>query len=174
MSPDWSWTEYGRGLAVDAVRLWTDCGCGQFADMDNSWLRLRSWTGHDHGLTAGGTRTQTGCGHGLDQDKDADWTRPRSRRGCGLAADRTTMRTSAWILRGLCPVNARTLRGRKNLILMRSKACPKLKLKNLALCCDRRERHALAAICNGTMFPACLGGRMENHALASASVASAR
>jgi hypothetical protein len=27
-------------------------------------------------------------------------------------------------LRGLCPVNARTLRGRKNLFLMRSKACP--------------------------------------------------
>ena len=72
MSSDWSWTEYGRGLAVDAARLWTDCRCGQFADMDNSWLRLRSWTGHNHGLTAGRTRTRTGCDHGLDQDKDAD------------------------------------------------------------------------------------------------------
>ena len=174
MSPDCSWTEYGRGLAVDAVRLWTDCGCGQFADMDNSWLRLRSWTGHDHGLTAGGTRTRTGCGHGLDQDKDADSTRPRSRRGCGRLSDWTTIRTSASDFARLLPAKARTLRGRKNLILMRSKACPRYKLKNLALRCDRRERHALAAICNGTMFPACLGGKMENHALASASVASAR
>ena len=77
MSPDWSWTEYGRGLAVDAVRLWTDCRCGQFADMDNSWLRLRAWTGRDHGLTAGGTRTQTGCG------LDAATVTARMRTGCG-------------------------------------------------------------------------------------------
>ena len=39
---------------------------------------------------------------------------------------------------------------------------------------DRRGHHALAVVCSGTMFPAGLGGRMENHALASASVVSAR
>ena len=169
VSPDWSRTEYGCGLAVDIARLRTDCRCGQFADMDNSWLRLRSWTGHDHGLV-----TVT----------DADWTRPRtrprSRRGCGRLSDWTRSWTGhghgrlTGFCRGHFAAKARLLRGRKNLILMRSKACPGLKLKNLALCCDRRERHALAAICNGTMFPACLGGKMENHALASASVASAR
>jgi hypothetical protein len=173
---------------VDVARLRTDCGCGQFADMDNSWLRLRSWTGHGHGLTAGGTRTQTGCGHGLDQDKDADWTRRRSRRGCGLAADRTTMRTSAWILRGLCPVNARTLRGRKNLILMRSKACPGKKYRMETAFQFRWIVHASPAsrrmpatfasldaviVTVGTVADD-LGGMTPNHSFASSSVVSSR
>jgi hypothetical protein len=39
---------------------------------------------------------------------------------------------------------------------------------------DRRGNHALAAACSGTMFPTRLSGRMENQALASASVVSAR
>ena len=159
MSPDWSWTDYGRGMAVAAARLWTDCRCGQ----SRTWTIRGCGCGRDSDADSARTRTRTGLGHGHGADADG------FRTGHGQGHGRLT---GFW--RGHFVAKARPLRGRKNLILMRSKACPGYKLKNLALCCDRRERHALAAICNGTMFPACLGGRMENHALASASVASAR
>ncbi|MGO8766269.1 MAG: hypothetical protein ACLQSR_14175, partial [Limisphaerales bacterium] len=99
--PDWSWTEYGRGLVVAVVRLWTDCRCGQFADMDNSWLRLPSWTdcGRDADADWLRSRTRPGQGRGLDSaavtarirtvfglDAVTDWTRTRS-------ADRILART---------------------------------------------------------------------------------
>ena len=77
MSPDWSWTEYGRGLAVDAVRLWTDCGCGQFAAaaVVVDWTRSRTDCGRDS--DADWLRTGRGHGHGAD----ADWL--RTGRQCG-------------------------------------------------------------------------------------------
>jgi hypothetical protein len=175
MSPDWSRTEYGHELAVDVARLRTGhgSGCG-------------------HGLTT--DRTRTGCGYGLDQDKDADWTRPRSRRGCGRLSDWTRSRTGhghgrlTGFWRGHFATKLRLLRGRKNLILMRSKACPRYKLKNLALCCDRRERHALAAARGvasftwlagisagmGVMFFQSFGGTMPNHSVAWVSLTSCR
>lgn len=71
---------------------------------------------------------------------DADWTRPRSRRGCGRLSDWTRSRTGhghgrlTGFWRGHFAAKPRLLRGRKNLILMRSKACPGLKLKNFS--CD--------------------------------------
>ncbi len=175
MSSDWSWTERGPGLVVDRTRLRTDCGL----DMDMDW----PWTMRGCGLIADTvavvdwTWTRTDCG--LDADTDWPWSRP-----------------SARITRGLCADYPRPLCGRKNLILLRSKACPAFSprlirghktlvcegvtralgktVRFLAVCCDRRWLHPLAALRSGMTFSACLGGHTPNHFAASVSVTSCR
>ena len=84
--------------------------------------RSRTWTAHGRLRTR--MRSRTGRGHGAV----ADWT--RTRRGCGLdtAPDRT--RTARGYghrrghLAGQIADSPRLFRGRKNLVLTRSKACP--------------------------------------------------
>ena len=105
-----------------------------------------SWADYGHGLTTRWTRTRPGrrCGRGM-------------RLLCGKSAS-----------------EPRSFRGLKNLDLTRGKACPGYNCEVSTVCCDRRGLHPLAALRSGMTFSACLGGWMENQALASASVASAR
>ena len=93
---------HGHGLTTDAVAVTaSDCS--------------RTWSVRDHGITA-------------DADAGTDWMRARRGRGLDTAPDRT--RTARGYghrrghLAGQIADSPRLFRGRKNLVLTRSKACP--------------------------------------------------
>jgi len=128
-----------RGRSADTSRPVQVSGHGWFTDgLRPEHGHSRRGHVHGHGLTADAivatasdcSRTRTVRDHGEIADADAvtDWTWPR--RGCGLATatDRTRTARGYGHRRGHLPgqiaVSPRLFRGRENLVLTRSKACP--------------------------------------------------
>jgi len=121
----------------------TDCVRDQFAVVDSSWLR--TVRGQSASTAAACSRTikdvacartwivcGRDCGRGLNADTDSSWTRKVSVRGLSQAESGSRIcrvrghepHTS----RGQSALSPRLLRGRRNLVSTRGRACPVLNM----------------------------------------------